>query len=1013
MSKWVITLFILFTSATATAATFTVNQKDGDTDVDASDANIGDGVCDADLGTGGNQCSLRAAIEEANHANNSGADEIQFSLAGCPCKITLASTGLDNITESLTITGLGADQLTIDANGATTSARVFNFNSTSNDQTFNLSGLELTGGQLAGGNGVGVLVGSGETLNIDSCHITGNTATSGTPNGGGVSGTSSTITIINSTIDNNEAGNFGGGLHTNGGTLIVKNSTIHDNTTSGPGGGIGIVGAAATATLVNVTVTNNDADDGNANTWFGGGLADDSAGGSISVLNSIIADNKASGVDDNCDGSGISSNGNNIESGSDCGFTAGADQQNTDPLLRDLADNGGDTMTRALLPGSPAIDAGNDTPCSTDPDINFLDQRGHTRSDDADGDGMVICDVGAFELQVYVVDSLADGSDFSTADGYCDTDDSDGDGPCTLRAAIEQANAVNRPGPEAIHFSVTGTINTTAVLSASESVAIYGPGQSNLTIDNGQNSRVLQFSSSTNDNTFTLSGMTISNGLVGGAAGGIFVSNGETVTLSDCTVSGNESNLGSSGNGGGIGANVGSDLTINNCTISGNTASASGGGIATSNGTLTISNSTISGNTSTATITSVGGGIACDSCTLDITNSTISGNQTNHHGGGLAVLFPTATLNNVTIVDNDSDLDNSDGGIGNGNGGGIYQSSGGTITLKNTLLAGNRSNGGTGPDCSGNISSAEYNIVGDDSGCTYGADTGDQVDIIFDGTYTLAGIINLALADNGGPTQTHALAANSPAIDTGDGAGCRDKDGVLLDTDQRGFTRPVNSVCDVGAYENGTCGDGEVDGGETCDDSGESATCDDDCSAVSCGDGNHNAMAGEACDDGGESASCDDDCTAVSCGDGNVNAAAGEDCDDSGESATCDDDCTDAVCGDGTTNATAGEACDDGNTTDGDGCQSDCQFPVCGDGIVDAGEECDDGNAADGDGCAADCTTETTSGGVCGDGTLDTGEECDDGNTTAGDGCAADCTNESGDTNGNGSSSGGCSLVRR
>ncbi len=200
------------------------------------------------------------------------------------------------------------------------------------------------------------------------------------------------------------------------------------------------------------------------------------------------------------------------------------------------------------------------------------------------------------------------------------------------------------------------------------------------------------------------------------------------------------------------------------------------------------------------------------------------------------------------------------------------------------------------------------------------------------------------------------------------------------------------------------CGNGNVDSGEDCDDSGESATCDNDCTNVSCGDHVTNATAGEDCDDGGESEDCNDDCTTATYGDGVHNATAGEDCDGGGESEDCNDDCTTATCGDQIVNATAGEDCDNGGTETG-GCDTDCTFPECGDGVhnATAGEDCDDGgNSAS---CDSDCTAAE-----CGDGLLNeaAGEECEDGNTTDGDGCSATCTNEgsSSGTGGTASSSG-------
>jgi hypothetical protein len=82
-----------------------------------------------------------------------------------------------------------------------------------------------------------------------------------------------------------------------------------------------------------------------------------------------------------------------------------------------------------------------------------------------------------------------------------------------------------------------------------------------------------------------------------------------------------------------------------------------------------------------------------------------------------------------------------------------------------------------------------------------------------------------------------------------------------------------------------TCGDGELDEDEECDDEGASETCNANCTLSECGDGDVNAAADEACDDGRQTATCDEDCTVAECGDGNINTSAGEKCDDGGPSA--------------------------------------------------------------------------------------------------------------------------------
>ncbi|MEZ4435305.1 MAG: DUF4215 domain-containing protein [bacterium] len=200
------------------------------------------------------------------------------------------------------------------------------------------------------------------------------------------------------------------------------------------------------------------------------------------------------------------------------------------------------------------------------------------------------------------------------------------------------------------------------------------------------------------------------------------------------------------------------------------------------------------------------------------------------------------------------------------------------------------------------------------------------------------------------------------------------------------------------------CGNGVFDPGESCDDGNRVAGdgCDEECQREPfCGD--LNLAPGEACDDGnrldgdGCSAQCRIEAPAV-CGDGEVQA--GEQCDDGnvvagdGCGAMCQVEVPPGVCGDG--EVQAGEQCDDGNEVPGDGCDEGCRFeaaPVCGDGIRQEGEACDDGNGVAGDGCGADCEVEGPPT-VCGDGLIEGGEECDDGGVAPGDGCDAECLDE-------------------
>jgi cysteine-rich repeat protein len=160
------------------------------------------------------------------------------------------------------------------------------------------------------------------------------------------------------------------------------------------------------------------------------------------------------------------------------------------------------------------------------------------------------------------------------------------------------------------------------------------------------------------------------------------------------------------------------------------------------------------------------------------------------------------------------------------------------------------------------------------------------------------------------------------------------------------------------------CGDGfvhnEEGGSEECDEGEDTPDCNRDCTISVCGDGKTNRADGEDCDDGGESPTCNANCTFAVCGDEIENTTAGEECDEGkNDTADCNKDCTDAECGDGYRNYPAGEICDTGGPTSF--CNSLCQLTDCGDDVTDVGEECDD------DGHSPECNDDCTFA-MCGDG---------------------------------------------
>lgn len=188
-----------------------------------------------------------------------------------------------------------------------------------------------------------------------------------------------------------------------------------------------------------------------------------------------------------------------------------------------------------------------------------------------------------------------------------------------------------------------------------------------------------------------------------------------------------------------------------------------------------------------------------------------------------------------------------------------------------------------------------------------------------------------------------------------------------------------------------TCGDGQRQGIEQCDDGNrdENDACSNRCLAAICGDGLVQRGV-EACDDGNSDPTdaCVDGCLPARCGDGFVWRDV-EACDDANFDQTdaCLLGCVAARCGDGFVHAGV-EPCDDANTDEGDECLSTCVEARCGDGFLHRGfEQCDDGNRADDDLCVGQCVPAR-----CGDGFTQSGvEECDDGNTVDLDFCTNGC----------------------
>ena len=247
-------------------------------------------------------------------------------------------------------------------------------------------------------NRTGTVWGGGGTLyNKGTATITNSTISSGDSagNAGGIYNYSGTATISNCTMSGNSAGKGDGGAIYNLSTATITNSTISGNSADTYGGGIASYG---TLTITDSTITGNSAG------GYGGGISKDYSSGTINVGSTIIAGNTGAYGDPDVRSSFISQGHNLIgDLGSATGFTNGVNGDQVggggnpviDPLLGPLQDNGGPTLTHALLPGSPAIDAGD--PNFTPPPE--FDQRGDgfPRVIDGNYDGTARIDIGAFE----------------------------------------------------------------------------------------------------------------------------------------------------------------------------------------------------------------------------------------------------------------------------------------------------------------------------------------------------------------------------------------------------------------------------------------------------------------------------------------------------------------------------------------------------------------------------------------------------------------------------------------
>src|SRR5258706_2659597 len=302
------------------------------------------------------ESQLRSAI-----SNASSGETITFDCNGT-IPITVANGPL-TIATNLTLDGSG-QSVTLDGQSQ---VQVLQVNS---GVSFTLNALTIADGSSEFG---GCLGNEGGSVSISNSTFSNNLVPNG-GDGGGLFNESGTLSISNSRFSNSEAPNdFGAGVANGGGSVSISNSTFSNNSAEFGGG---LYNAFGSVSIGASTLTNNSA-------RFGGGFFNED--GTLSIAQSIMSTNSGG----NCSG-GESDQGYNLENGTDCGFTAGTDQQNTDPkLASSLANNGGPTQTLALRDGSPAINKIPTSACTLS-----TDQRGVSRPQGP------ACDIGAFEFRM-------------------------------------------------------------------------------------------------------------------------------------------------------------------------------------------------------------------------------------------------------------------------------------------------------------------------------------------------------------------------------------------------------------------------------------------------------------------------------------------------------------------------------------------------------------------------------------------------------------------------------------
>jgi hypothetical protein len=583
----------------------------------------------------------------------------------------------------------------------------------------------------------------GVTAELIGFTVTGGSTTG---DGGGILN-AGTFMLTNSTVTGNMAERAGGVGNLETGILTVASSTVSSNAANLVGG----IGTQGIAEIIDTRVSGNTA-------LVGGGGLGVSTGGTLTATGSVVEDNSTPGV---AGGVGVEELGtvtlNDTSVLRNHAGEVGGGISNSGVMTlneSDVSENSATAFNGGISNEVGGVLALNSSTVSGN-SSNFsggIGNNGTVTLSNSTVSGNTATEYGggiASNTELTLIDS-------TVSDNSCGLDGggiASFSGTTTVTNSTVSGNSAGSQGGGIANVGTLALTNTTV----SENQAGFGGGG---VLNTGP------------DATATLTNSTASGNQSGGPGGGIV--NDAILTLSDSTISSN----GAGADGGGI-LNSGTLIVVRS-TIAENTGATSGGGIENYSGLVQIDSSTISGNTATA---GGGGGIEnpFPDGTLSLINTTVSGNSSIGRGaienvGTAVVIASTLSLNvadGTVLWDGACRL--------------APACPPGALTIRNTILDG---------QCVGasDVLSLGGNIESPGNTCTLIPP--------FDLFNVPAAQLGLEpLTDNGGPTQTQALAPFSVALDRISEPECVDADGLPLLADQRGVSRPQGPACDSGAFE--------------------------------------------------------------------------------------------------------------------------------------------------------------------------------------------------------------------